>query len=143
MRETVSGGSRFSTSSGMDALVYLGQPAIAAKGNARSFFLCTVAKDGGVRGGSGTDCTWTYTINTLDGNTELATLLFPLWPRYPLTSYYFGAENNDTTDLGLAYWDHVNGAYKLIIVYGEFAQTTTCSATTPETADQSYALLVG
>ncbi len=82
---------------------------------------CT--KTAGVAGGVGVDCTWEYTVVDKGGST-LLTGATPLKARHVETTYWYGGENAAHTMWGLAVFD--DGAWNLLIVYGEIPKTTEC-----------------
>lgn len=88
-------------------------------------FMVIVEKDAGARGSDSTNCSWTYTVKSLDGVT-LATGKTPLVPRDDETEYFYGGESGRTTR-GLA--ECSSTTLTLIVVYGEQADSTDCPET--------------
>jgi hypothetical protein len=98
-----------------------------------------VAKDGGSAGSSAAQCTYTYTVKDLAGNTlkknaagDNATGMTPAIPRAYHTEYWYAGETRsdvgDTTSTaGLAYYS-LDGTLVLLIACGETLKDTTCSS---------------
>lgn len=84
--------------------------------------LVTVAKDGGVGGDSGTNCTWTYTVKTLGGIT-METGISPEQARLPSVTYLEAAAGG-RSEYALA--QYVDGTLILVWVAGERPDTTAC-----------------
>jgi len=85
----------------------------------------TVAKDGGVAGNAdpgGVNCSWTYTLTSL-GGTVLETTVTPEVARYPKT-VYLEAGAGGRSEYGIA--SYIGGAWKLLGLPGEIADTTVC-----------------
>ncbi|MFH1743162.1 MAG: hypothetical protein ABIH23_29495, partial [bacterium] len=81
-----------------------------------------VTRDGGVAGGSGADCTFTYTVKDFAG-AVLDTTVMPERPRYGNCAYLAGGEGGRTS-YGLAIYD--SGTLKLLVAFGEIEDTTAC-----------------
>ena len=79
-----------------------------------------VVTDGGSAGSSSTNCSYTYTVKDLRGNT-LATAKTPYRPRYEKTAYIVAPENS----YGLALID--NGSLTLLVCFQEIEQTDACA----------------
>jgi hypothetical protein len=98
-------------------------------------FVVDVELDGGIAGSASASCTFTYTIYSLDGK-QLATGLTPERARYPNTTYFAGGETGEGSGsggsgsgAGKSNWGLacvIDGAYVLLDVYGEIADTSVC-----------------
>ena len=91
-------------------------------------FAVLVEKDGGVVGGAAAECTWTYTVKALTGET-LGEALLPQVPRLHYVGYWYAGETRttpaETTSVyGLAAYD--NGTLVLLQAFGELAKDTVC-----------------
>ena len=82
-------------------------------------FAVKVTKDGGVAGDDATDCTWTYTVKDLFGNT-LGTAVAPERARYSHVAYTYAP--NDS--YGLACYD--GETLKLLVCFGEIETSGPC-----------------
>jgi hypothetical protein len=90
--------------------------------------LVKVTKDGGVSGDAATECTWTYTVKDLAGNT-LGTTMTPQVPRLHFTAYWYAGEtrtlpNVATSIYGLAAMD--GGTTLLLQCFGEIGKDDAC-----------------
>ncbi|MBE3133087.1 MAG: hypothetical protein IMZ55_06415 [Acidobacteria bacterium] len=93
-------------------------------------FTVKVEKDGGVAGDDATECSYTYTVKDLSGNT-LDTTVTPETPRLHYTAYWYAGEtrtlpNVATSVYGLACWD--GATLVLLQCFGEVAKDDACPA---------------
>lgn len=85
--------------------------------------LVTVEKDGGVGGGTGVNCSWTYTVIN-DGGVEIAIGVTPQRARIAAVTYLEGAAGGRSS-YGFA--RYVGGSLVLLDVFGEVLDPTVCS----------------
>jgi len=98
-------------------------------------FVVKVEMDGGYAGSESEDCSYTYTVKSLAGDV-LGTQKTPEAARYPLTEYWYGGEDADHSDYGLACYDDESSdsgsasgsddCLVLLVAYGEKAKVTDC-----------------
>jgi len=101
------------------ALVRIGRAPLADR-----VFAVLVTEEGGAAGGPSTDCAFTYTVNTLQGE-QLTTGLMPKRPRFSTTEYNQPTANSP----GLAYLD-ANGDLQLYEAAQETPKTDTVAVVT-------------
>ncbi len=97
-----------------------------------------VEKDGGQAGGAAANCTWTYTVKDLAGNTlrhaegSLATGLTPQKARYCLMEYWYAGEDRGeaggATSTYCTYCRDSAGNVVLLEALGEIDKDTECPA---------------
>ena len=83
-------------------------------------FRVKVTKDGGSAGDEDNNCSWTYTVTSLEGD-ELATGVTPEKDRYAKCAYAEPGANSP----GLAYWDTTD-TLKLYEALDEIQDTNVC-----------------
>lgn len=72
-------------------------------------------------GDADNDCNFTYEVRELDDTTVIAEDQTPETPRYAKTAYYYAGENSSSR---YALWHSAEA--KLLICFGEIAQTSVC-----------------
>ncbi len=85
--------------------------------------LVTVAKDGGVGGGTGVNCSWTYTVIN-DGGVEIGVEITPQRARLAAVTYLEGGAGGRSA-YGLA--RYVGSTLVLLDVFGEVLDPTVCA----------------
>ena len=86
--------------------------------------LVKVSNDGGAAGDASTDCTFTYSLYTLDGTTELATSVTPEVARLSATTY-LAAATGGRSGYALAACDE-DGNWLLLCLPGERPDNSAC-----------------
>jgi len=96
-------------------------------------FLCRVVKDGGVAGDAAADCTWTYEVTDLAGNTlkkddagNDAAAMTPVAPRQRFCEYWYAGEDRApaTSAYALAAYDGAD--LVLLTCFSEIPKEDTC-----------------